>query len=736
MAAGESMKRSSQHTAVETAADSTQQRTSRRGIGQWLAALSCATLLGACSNPEPVIQVPIALVPAPVSVSAGEGAFVITDTTRVHFGEGVEGARVGAYFIDLVRRTYGIDLQASAAGNVPDSNVIEFASKAAAGGSESGAESYSLVSAPKRVVVSAGDTRGLFYGAVTLWQLLAKHGDGFVVPAVSIEDAPRFRWRGLMLDSARHYQPPEFIRKFIDVMALHKLNVLHWHLTDDQAWRLEIKKYPRLTEIGAWRVPAGPAALADIDAATGKPRLYGGFYSQQEVRDIVAYAAARNITIVPEIDMPGHASAAIAAYPELAAVEQRAPQVPADWGIYRALFNVEESTFEFFHDVLGEVIGLFPGEYIHIGGDEAVKEQWKTSARVQARMRELGIKDEHELQSYFVRRMGEFLSGKGRRLIGWDEILEGGLAPNATVMSWRGIDGAIAAASAGHDTVLSPWPTLYFDNRPVDAATPPGRGRIVSVEAVYGFDPAPAAIKEEQRKHILGVQANIWTEHIRTPDRVEYMAFPRAAAIAEVAWSPAASKNWLSFSERLPAQLQRYDSLNVRYAQSIPPRQLSPNRRTSHELSLCSDKIPLSLEDDAPVTGERAIFMVDVMEPCWLWKEADLSRIGSIVAAVGQVPFNFQIGDDVKAIKLRKPATAAGELEVRIDGCEGERIAVMPLAPAVSEYAVTKLPAVTVEPKEGKHDLCFTFTQKSVDPTWVIDAIELQPSSTGTEGVQ
>jgi len=694
-----------------------------------------ALTLSACGQKPPAPSIdgaslPVAIIPAPVSVERGAGAFVITTGTRVSFGDGVEGKRVAEYFTDLVRQTYGVGV--GAGGNAPEQNVISF--ELTAGESASGVEGYSLVSSSQRVVISAGDSRGLFYGAVTLWQLIAKQNGQLAVPAVTINDAPRFAWRGLMLDSARHYQPPEFIRKFIDVMALHKLNVFHWHLTDDQAWRLEIKKYPRLTEVGAWRVPAGAAALADIDPATGKPRLYGGFYSQEQVREIVAYAASRNITVVPEIDMPGHASAAIAAYPQLAVEVQRSPQVPADWGIYQTVFNVDESTLLFLQDVLDEVVTLFPGEYIHIGGDEAVKDQWKQSRRVQARMRELGVKDEHEMQSYIVKRMEQFLSGKGRRLIGWDEILEGGLAPNATVMSWRGIDGAVAAASAGHDTVLSAWPTLYFDNRPLDVASPPGRGRIVTVEDVYAFDPVPAALTEEQRKHILGVQANIWVEHIRTPDRVEFMAFPRAAAIAETGWSPATAKDWPAFAARLPQQLDRYRSLKVRYAESPPAQPPSALRRTSHQLSLCSDKIRLSLEDDAPVSGERAIFMVDIMEPCWLFKEADLSSVTSIVASVGQVPFNFQIGDAVKAIVLRKPASAAGELEVRIDGCNGERIAVLPLAPAVENFAVTKLPPAEIKARPGKHDLCFTFTQKSVDPTWVIDAVELQPAANSREG--
>lgn len=697
-----------------------------------LAVLVLASCGEAQKPAAPTPAAPVTVIPKPRKVESGAGEFVITANTRVVFGDGAEGERIGRYFIDLVQRTYGVALTPGASGNTPDQNLIRF--ELTAGGSAAGAERYSLQSSPSRIVVSAGDSRGLLYGAVTLWQLLSRQGQRFIVPAVTIDDAPRFAWRGLMLDSARHYQPVEFIRKFIDVMALHKLNVLHWHLTDDQAWRLEIKKYPRLTEVGAWRVPAGPAAAADIDPATGKSRLYGGFYSQEDVRDIVAYAMSRGITVVPEIDMPGHASAAIAAYPKLASIAKPSSQVPADWGIYPNLFNVDESTLVFLEDVLSEVVALFPGEYVHIGGDEAVKDQWKASPRVQARMRELGAKDEHELQSYIVKRMEKFLSGKGRRLIGWDEILEGGLAPNATVMSWRGVDGAIAAASSGHDAVLSPSPILYFDNRPLDVPRPPGRARVVTVEEVYAFDPAPAALTEEQRKHILGLQGNIFTEHIRTLDRIEFMTFPRAAAIAEIGWS--LEKDWEGFSQRLPAQLERYKTLDVRFAQQPPSRPLDPFRRTSHELPLCSDKIALSLEDDAPVDakgGERAVFLVDIMDPCWQFKQADLSKVASLVAAVGQVPFNFQIGDAVKEIPLHAPATAAGELEVRIDGCKGERIAVLPLAPAVDNYAVTTLPPAQIKSREGKHDLCFTFTRKSMDPIWVIDSIELQAGAAGTK---
>jgi hexosaminidase len=616
-----------------------------------------------------------------------------------------------------MQRTRGVTL-AAAAGETGGARAISFQLQAVEG-SQVEEEAYSLVVSPKRIVVSSRSPRGLFYGAVTLWQLAA----GAQIPCVEIEDAPRLRWRGLLLDSARHYQSPQFIERLIDTMALHKLNVLQWHLTDDQAWRLEIKKYPKLTEVGGWRVPAGPAAAADIDPATQRPRLYGGFYTQEQVREIVAYAAARYVTIVPEIDVPGHASAAIAAYPQLGVTGQ-ASTVPADWGIYQNLFNVDESTFAFLEDVLGEVLTLFPSEYIHTGGDEAVKNQWRDSPRVQSRMRELGVKDEHALQSYFVQRMAKYLSSHGRRLIGWDEILEGGLPPNASVMSWRGIEGAITAAASGHDAVLSPAPTLYLDNRPLDWPRP-GRGPVVSLENVYRFDPAPAALTEAQRAHILGVQANLWTEHVRTEDRAEYMIFPRAAALAEVGWSPAAKIDWQSFSARMTAQLERYQSLGIGFARMPEAVAERPGHRTSYELESCSQKILLSLEDDAPVQGDRAVFLVDIMNPCWIYRAAELSDVGAIAASVGQVPFNYQIGDDIKKIPLRKPQTPAGELEVRIDSCEGEKIATLPLAPAVKNYAVTELPAAAIAKHAGPHDLCFMFTQAAVDPLWVLDAVQL-----------
>ncbi len=412
------------------------------------------------------------------------------------------------------------------------------------------------------LTIAAARRAGLFYGAMSLWQLATPDAakGPVAVPAASIEDAPRFAWRGLMVDSARHVQSLDTLKAVIDAMAVHKLNTFHWHLVDDQGWRLEIKKYPKLTEIGAWRTDPG--------AARAYPK-YGGFYTQDQARELVAYAAARNITVVPEIETPGHALAPIVAYPSLGTAAPDASKM-GDWGVFPWLYNTDDATFAFLDDVLNEVMDIFPSTFIHVGGDEAVKDQWKASPKIQAKIKELGLKDEHELQSWFIQRVGKSLNERGRRLIGWDEILEGGLAPNATVMSWRGIDGAIAAARQGHDTVLSPHPTLYLDNRQSQSPEEPtGRGHVSSLKDVYAFDPAPAQLTPDERKHILGVQANVWTEHMQTDTRMELMAFPRAVALAERGWSSEADANWDDFARRLPAEMTRLKILGVA-ANTVP----------------------------------------------------------------------------------------------------------------------------------------------------------------------
>jgi len=684
------------------------------------------------------------IIPAPAQLVPGRGAFLVSERTVVWLPRDPGAGESARYFADLVRRTHPGWLTAIAGspGRTKRPAIVFDLERAPPGASP---ESYEIRVTPRRVVVSAGDRRGLFYGGVTLWQLCTA-GMGapatgaqsarritlpaLHIPALHIIDAPRFRWRGLMLDSARHFQSPEFVMRYIDWMALHKLNVLGWHLTDDQGWRLEVKKYPRLTEVGAWRVPAGRAAARDIDPATGRPRLYGGYYSQDEVRRIVSFAASRNVTIVPEIEMPGHASAAIVAYPQLGVMSDPPPAVPSDWGVFTNLFNVEESTFAFLEDVLAEVMELFPGQFIHVGGDEAVKDQWQASARVHERMRELGVASEDALQGYFTHRMGEYLRAHGRRLVGWDEILEGGVPSDAAVMSWRGVQGAIAAAAAGHDAVLSPDPTLYLDSRQGRSPSePPGRGTVETLADVYHFDPLPGPLAGDQA-HVLGLQGNLWTEHVRTEERAAYMTWPRAAALAEVGWSPPGRLDWSDFTLRLPAEFRRLKSLGVHYSDDVfaPPRSVGPHdRHMSQDLKTCTGKLVLSLEDDAPIEGARAVFLIDIMNPCWMLPAAELSPTSRLTVAVGQVPFNFQIGKDIEAIKLDPPRTAAGELEVRLDSCDGDPVAVLPLAPAADNDAVTELPPVSVPGAPGAHDLCFRFTQRTLDPTWAIDWVQLSP---------
>ncbi len=517
----------------------------------------------AAAPPGAAAPAPIepALIPAPASLRTGKGGFVVEASTPVH-AAGAAAQRVAkqfdAYLAAAKRPALPIDDDAKPAGG------IRFR---IAPGRAASPEAYSLDVKPDGIVVEAADERGLFYGAVTLWQLLTQAtGDRVALPVLRIDDAPRFAWRGLMLDSARHFQSVGEIERLLDAMALHKLNTFHWHLTDDQGWRLQIRKYPKLTQVGGCRIPAGDGG---VDPRTGAPKPYCGFYTQDQVRAIVRYAAQRHIAVVPEIDIPGHAQAAVAAYPRLGSVDGPT-RVSSDWGVHPYLFNAEDGTFRFLEDVMAEVVELFPGRYVHVGGDEAFKRQWQRSPRVQARMRELGAADETQLQARFVQRMQRFLAAHGKRLIGWDEILEGGGLPaDATVMSWRGTEGGIEAARSGHDVVMSPVSDLYLDYLQTDSPDePPGRPATIPLRKVYGFEPVPAALTAQEARHVLGLQANAWTEHMRTFARVEHAIFPRIAAVAETGWTPRARKDYAGFLARLPAQLGRYRALGIPYAQT------------------------------------------------------------------------------------------------------------------------------------------------------------------------
>ena len=500
------------------------------------------------------------VIPMPAEIKPGKGSFELSAATVIEAPPAGRGAADAAHYLaDLWQRTNGMTLSVRASGGgAPADSLIRFQQQPGLG-----PEAYRVEVAPHRIIVSASTATGLFYGAITLWQLMPAGPKSGAIAAQTITDQPRYAWRGLMLDSSRHFQSPAFIRSMIDWMAWHKLNVLHWHLTDDQGWRLEIRKYPRLTSVGAWRIPAVvPGAPA--------PQRYGGFYTQDEVRGIVSFAASRHVQIIPEIDMPGHAQAAIAAYPQLGSIDAKPSLAVSNrWGVHTHLFNLEPQTFEFLQNVLAEVMQLFPSRYVHIGGDEAVKDEWKTSTLVQARAKQLGIADAAALQTYFTRKITRYLTAHGRQAVGWDEILQPGLPRDAVVMSWHGTAGAREAAIRGNDTVLAPDPQLYFDHRQSSlGGEPPGRVAVLSVEDVYDFAAQDPTLSEAQQRHVLGLQAEIWTEHISTERRLQWMALPRAAALAEVGWS-AQPRNWPDFLHRLPQMFARYRSAGIDYADSV-----------------------------------------------------------------------------------------------------------------------------------------------------------------------
>lgn len=511
------------------------------------------------------------LLPLPTTIveggERGDGEFVMPERLRVEASPGAENA--GEWLWSVLSTSTGAERTDDESSPCIRLDVDPDL------GSASGPEAYRLTVSADGVHIIGGGAAGALWGAQAFLQLLpaavyrrAKvDGVRWVAPTCEINDAPRFAWRGVMLDVARHFLPKREVLRFIDLMSMHRLNVLHLHLTDDQGWRIQIERYPRLTEIGAWRRESQVGYGKD---APGDGRPHGGFYTKDDLREIVAYASARAITVVPEVESPGHVQAAIAAYPELG-VTREPLDVGTRWGIIPNILNAEESTVEFFTNVLDEVIEIFPSQYIGVGGDECVKDQWRQDARTQQRMRELGVDTEEELQSWFIRRLDDHLSSRGRRLFGWDEILEGGLAPGATVASWRGETGARTAARAGHDVVLCPDHTMYLNYRqsehpdePIPLVVP------ITVRDVYEFDPVPDGLTSEQAGHVLGAQANLWTEYMDSPRTVDYFAFPRLCALAEALWS-SGPRDFDGFSSRLRTHLGRLDAVGVEYRHETGP---------------------------------------------------------------------------------------------------------------------------------------------------------------------
>ncbi|MCF7958673.1 MAG: beta-N-acetylhexosaminidase [Phycisphaerae bacterium] len=526
-----------------------------------------AILLMATTSAFSALQKTISIIPVPVSAQfTNHGPFTITaETTIGYSGKAKDKAEQLA---GMLRPATGFALKVKP--SLAKGQSIRLVLEETAGSIPP--EGYVLSVAPDRIQITASSEAGLFSGCQSLLQLLpveiyqktSVKNIHWTVWAMDIRDYPRFGWRGAMLDVARYYLPKAFILKFIDTLAMHKMNSLQLHLTDDQGWRIEIKKYPKLTEVGAWRKESLVGHYRDRPHQFDGKK-HGGFYTQEDIREIVAYARERHVNIVPEIEMPGHTQAAIASYPHLGNTKEKLP-VHTLWGVNPNIVNANESTILFFQDVLTEVLELFPSPFIHIGGDEAPKKQWKASADAQSRIKALGLQDEHELQSYFIKRMDTFLAAKGRRLIGWDEILEGGLAPGATVMSWRGESGGIKAAQMGHDVVMAPTTYTYFDYyQSLEKDRPLAIGGFLPLEKVYGYDPVTKSLTKEQAQHILGTQGQIWTEYISTPQKAEYMGFPRLTALAEVAWTPREKKDYAGFIDRFKVHGKRFDFLGVNY---------------------------------------------------------------------------------------------------------------------------------------------------------------------------
>lgn len=512
----------------------------------------------------------LSIIPEPVSLVKTTGTFTLKPETKIIYDKGnVDLRAIGEKLSDQVEELTGFQLVVTEGGQKDAAQNIYLSLNKKP--DTLGDEGYSLVVTEQGVQAKANKEAGVFYAAQTIYQLLPvdRAEDetlaSVTIPAVEILDQPRFGWRGLMLDVGRYFYSVDFIKEYIDNIAMHKMNTFHWHLTEDHGWRIEIKKYPKLTEVGAWRQGTQFSRYSkDINR-----NAHGGFYTQDEVREIVKYAQERYVTVIPEIEMPGHATAALASYPELSCTGGPFT-MPDHWGIQKEIFCAgNEQTFEFLENVLAEVVDLFPSPVIHIGGDEAPKDRWKVCAKCQKRIKDENLKDEHELQSYFITRIEKFVNGKGKKILGWDEILEGGLAPNAMVMSWRGEKGGIAAAKLKHEVIMAPNTYAYLDyHQGEHDLEPKGFGNLLTLEKVYSYEPRHESFTNEEAEYIKGIQGNVWAEFIHTPEKVQYFAFPRAAALAEIAWSPAAKKDWGSFQRRIEDQYKRYELAEMNYSTS------------------------------------------------------------------------------------------------------------------------------------------------------------------------
>ncbi|MBT7425090.1 MAG: family 20 glycosylhydrolase [Flavobacterium sp.] len=607
----------------------------------------------------------IGIIPKPLFQEMNKGVFVLDENIR--FISDTELNQVSNYLKLYIEENYQVSFTPQ-----KESKKIVFTSN----DTISNEEGYELKIEENSILIASKNSKGAFYAVQSLLQLMPIKSNGLAIaiPCLELQDEPQFKYRGMHLDVGRHFFSVDFIKKYIDLIARLKMNTFHWHLTEDQGWRIEIKKYPKLQEIAAFRNETL------VGHYNNQPhqfdgKKYGGFYTQEQIKEVVAYANTRQVTIIPEIEMPGHSQAAIAAYPALGCTGEQV-EVATKWGVFDEVYCPKESTFKFLEDVIDEVVTLFPGKYIHIGGDEAPKTNWKRCAHCQRLIKEKGLKDEHGLQSYFIARMEKYINTKGKQIIGWDEILEGGLAPNATVMSWRGTSGAIEAAKEGHDVILTPGSHCYFDHyQSEDENEPLAIGGFLPLEKVYHFNPIPKELTEEESKYVLGAQGNVWTEYMKTEKQVEYMAFPRAVALSEVVWSSPENKNYSDFINRLEQYQKRLDQLDVNYANhmySVKGELKNTEGNVTYQLNATSSSYPIYYATDESAPSKLYVNPIPV-DSSIIIKAVILDSNAIALGAIFQQKINLHKGVGAKILIDKKPHPAynAGGKNALINGISG-----------------------------------------------------------------
>ncbi len=624
----------------------------------------------------------ISIIPKPVKLEKGEGHFILTSRTTLVHPDNKEIESVVDYFEEIIKIPTGYNLEECDDCSGDKKNAVIFK---ISGDDKYGDEGYSLEVTERNVTITAAKPAGLFYGIQTILQLLpveiysSKKVENLTwdIPAVKIFDKPAFKWRGMHLDVSRHFFPKEFIKHYIDLIAMHKMNIFHWHLTDDNGWRIEIKKYPQLTDICAWRVPRDKWRGVE-PPKPGEKATYGGYYTQDDIREIVKYAAERQVEIIPEIEMPGHTSEVFAAFPNLSCTGKKTDVRPGSYWPNTDIFCAgNDSVFVFIENVLDEVAELFPSKYIHIGGDEADKTNWKKCKKCQKRIKDENLKDENELQSWFVKKIENYLISKGKRLIGWDEILEGGLAPEATVMSWRGFNGGIESAEMGHEVIMCPTSYCYFDYYQADPDFEPlAIGGFLPLKKVYSFNPVPQELSSDKTHYILGGQGNVWTEFISTPEHAEYMSVPRMTALAEVLWTPLNERNWDDLRKRLQTQFKRFDLMGVNYSKGSYRINIVPSKQSDGSFS-----VVLKSEQIAPVhytldgsdpTPESPVYKAPININKTTTVKAAIFIDGKLMEKISEktITLHKAVGKDISLTEPNRRYKANGPATL-VDGLKG-----------------------------------------------------------------